>query len=287
MPPISWPDVWKLLLPRSADAFDLLVLRDPPLQINPSSGGQDILEPALRFLNYPLHARSLDGSGDTYAFSGWYFKSGRDWISLELTSPTKAPVSVQFDRRPSPDIQNVFKDSLASDQRFTFQTRCSDDCTLVLRAPTGEVVEKKLAEFKNAPFNIDLGKGHLHVDFVKSDAQYAATGLDRVCAWFRIAVLSRYSWLFLPILALGFVAFVASALTYRGRAVWNVCFVMALVCWGLAFSRTALLLLIEVTSFPALNGLYIAPAHYLLVAAAGLSIAAWAQQGANEQIPVE
>ena len=62
MPPISWPDVWKLLLPRSADAFDLLVLRDPPLQINPSSGGEEILEPALRFLNYPLHARSPDVS---------------------------------------------------------------------------------------------------------------------------------------------------------------------------------------------------------------------------------
>ena len=42
--------------------------------------------------------------------------------------------------------------------------------------------------------------------------------LDRVCAWLRIAILSRYSWLFLPILALGFVAFVASAFTYRGRA---------------------------------------------------------------------
>ena len=52
---------------------------------------------------------------------------------------------------------------------------------------------------------------------------------------------------------------------------------MALVCWGLVFSRTALLLLIDVTSFPALNGGYLAPAYYLLVAAAVLSITAWAQ----------
>jgi hypothetical protein len=290
MPPISWPDIWQLLPPRSAYAFNLLLLRNPPLQPNPSSGGGELLEPALRFLNYPLYARSSDvSSGDTYALSGWYLKSGRDWISVEVTSPTKAPVSVQFVRHPSPDIQTGLKDPLASDQRFTFQTRCSDDCTLVLRDPTGEVVQKKLAEFRKAPVDVDLGKGHLHVDsaLVLSDAQYAATALDRICAWLRIAILSFYSWLFLPILALSLVAFVASAITFRGRAAFNVCFVVALACWGLVLSRTTLLLLIDITSFPTLFGFYLAPAYYLLVGAAVLSIAAWAQRGANERIAVE
>ena len=278
MPPISWPDVWKRLLPRSMDAFNLLVLRNPPLQLDSSGGGE--LEPALRFLNYPLHTNSSDVSpGDTYALSGWYLKSGRDWISAEVMSPTRAAVSFQFDRRTSPDIQFGFKDPLASDQRFVFRARCSDDCILVLRAPTGEVVEKKLGEYRKAPIDIDLGKGRVHVDsaIVQSDPQYAATALDRICAWLRIAILTSYGRLFLPILALGFVAFVASAFTYRGRAAWNVSFVMAFVCWGLAFSRTALLLLIDVTSFPALNGIYLAPAYYLLVTAAIFSISAWTQ----------
>jgi hypothetical protein len=272
------------------DAFNLLVLRNPPLQLNPSSGGEELLEPALRFLNYPLHTRSPDvPSGDIYALAGWYLKSGRDWISVEVTSPTKTPVRVQFDRHASPDIQSGIKDLLASDQRFVFRTRCSDDCTLVLRSPTGEVVERKLAEYRKAPIDIDLGKGHVHIDsaFVQSDAQYAATALDRICARLRIAILTSYSWLFLPILALGLVAFVASALTYRGRAVWSVCFVMAFACWGLALLRTTLLLLIDITSFPALQAFYLAPAYYLLVTAAVLSIAAWTQRGVNERIPVE
>ena len=290
MPPISWPDIWKRLLPRSVDAFNLLVLRNPPLQLNSSGGGEELLEPALRFLNYPLHTSSSDVSpGDTYVLSGWYLRSGRDWISAEVMSPTRAAVSFQFDRRASPDIQFGFKDPLASDQRFVLRARCSDDCILVLRAPTGEVVEKKLAEYRKAPIDIDLGKGHVHVDsaIVQSDPQYAATALDQLCAWLRIAILTSYGWLFLPILALGFVAFVASAFTCRRRAAWNVSFVMALVCWGLAFSRTALLLLIDVTSFPALNGIYLVPAYYLLVTAAIFSIATWTQRNIETRMPDE
>ena len=290
MPPISWPNFWKLLLPRSADALELLVLRNPPLQLNPSSGTEDLLEPALRFLNYPLHTKSSDSAwADTYVLSGWYYKSGSDWISAEVISPTKAPASFQFDRRSSPDIQTGFKDLLASNQRFTLQTRCGDDCTLVLRAPTGEVVEKKLAEYRKAPLDIDLGKGHVHFDSanVVSDSRYVATPLDRLCASLRVTILKFYSWLFLPILVFGLLAFVASAIMLRGRVAWNLSFVTAALCWGFVFSRAALLLLIDVTSFPALNGTYFAPAYYLLVAAAVLSIAAWTHRGTMKQISAE
>ena len=289
MPPISWPDVWKRLLPRSIDAFNLLLLRNPAPQLDPSSGGEELLQPALRFLNYPLHTRSLDvPSEDTYVLSGWYHKSGSDWISAEMMSPKGATVSFHFDRRASPDIQKGL-DPLASDQRFVFQARCSDDCTLVLRAPTGEVVEKRLGDYRKAPMDIDLGKGRVHVDstIVVSDPQYAATELDRICAWLRSAILAYYGGLFLPILALGLVALIASAFTLQGRAAFNVCFVMALACWGLVLSRTALLVLIDITSFRALWSGYLAPAYYLLVAAAVLSIAAWTQRGSDRKIPLK
>jgi hypothetical protein len=289
MPPITWPDVWKRLLPRSIDAFNLLLLRNPAPQLDPSIGGEELLQSALRFLNYPLRTRSLDvPSEDTYMLSGGYLNSGSDWISAEMVSPKGATVSFHFDRRASPDIQKGL-DPLASDQRFMLQTRCSDDCTLVLRAPTGEVVEKRLGDYRKAPIDIDLGTGRVHVDsaIVVSDPQYAATKLDRICAWLRIAILAYYCDLFLPILALGLVALIASAFTLRGQAAFNVCFVMAVACWGLVLSRTALLLLIDITSFRALFSLYLAPAYYLLVAAAVLSIAVWTQLGSNRQIPLK
>jgi hypothetical protein len=110
------------------------------------------------------------------------------------------------------------------------------------------------------------------------------------------AILAYYGGLFFPILALGLVALIASAFTVQGRATFftvqgraafNVCFVMALACWGLALSRTAPLLLIDIMSFRAVFSFYLAPACYLLVAAAVLSIAVWTQGGSNRQIPVK
>jgi hypothetical protein len=290
MPPISWSDVWKLLLPRSANALELLILYNPPYQINPSNGTEDLLEPALWFLNYPLHTKSSDSTWtSTYVFTGWYYRSGNDWLSAEVISPTKGLASFQFDRQSSPDIQSGFKDLLASNQRFTLQTRCGDGCVLVLRAPTGEVVERKLLEYRKAPLDIDLGTGHVHFDSanVVSDSRYFATPLDRLCTSLRVTIMKFYSWLFLPILVFGLLAFVASAIMLPGRVPGNLSFVTAALCWGLVLSRAALLLLIDVTSFPALNGTYFAPAYYLLAAAAVLSIAAWTHRGTMKQISAE
>ena len=62
MPPINRPDVIRRLLLRSVDAFHLLVMSNPPLQLNMSGGTESNLATALRFLNYPLHTRSAESS---------------------------------------------------------------------------------------------------------------------------------------------------------------------------------------------------------------------------------
>ncbi|MHB8270359.1 hypothetical protein [Bradyrhizobium sp.] len=54
----------------------------------------------------------------------------------------------------------------------------------------------------------------------------------------------------------------------------NICYVVALVSWVLVFARTSVLVLIDVTSFPALNQTYLAPAYFLLMSGAVLSCAA-------------
>jgi hypothetical protein len=53
--------------------------------------------------------------------------------------------------------------------------------------------------------------------------------------------------------------------------------VLALMSWMLVALLTALLILIDVTAFPALQASYLAPAYFFLVGGAVLSCAAWLQ----------
>lgn len=280
MPPISWPDVIRRLLPRYIDAVHLLILSNPPLQFNMSAGTENSLAHVLRFLNYPLHTKPSESStSDIYTLAGWYYKAKDAWIIAEVRTATGAVVDSKFERRGSPDIQRAFKDPDASGQRFLLSTRCSDDCVLRLRTRDGETIEKSFAELRKTPIGFDLGDGHVFIDVAdfQPDPKYTPSRFDGLCAQIRKAVMVSYSWFFQPILAAGLIAFFYSALVFWKTAIWNVCFVMALVCWGLVYERTTLLLLIDATSFPAVQAFYLAPAYYLLVSGAVLSMAAWYQ----------
>jgi hypothetical protein len=280
MPHTNWPDVIRRMLPRYTDAFQLLILRDQPLFLNMSAGTEDILAPAVRFLNYPLYTRPAEiPMRDIYTLSGWYYKPKGEWITAEVRTPKGTVMDAHFDRRGSPDIQQGSKDPDASDQRFSLFTRCNDDCVLQLRTPEGDTLQKTLAELRKAPIDFDLGKGHLHIDNsdFQPDPEYTPSPFDRLCGNIRKAVMIAYNWVFWPILTIGLIAFLVSALVFWKRTIWNVCFVMALVCWGLAFERTTLLLLIDSSSFPALFVSYLAPAYFMLVSGAVLSISALLQ----------
>ena len=280
MPPVSWPDVIRRLLPRYVDAFHLLILSNPPLQLNMSVGTEAHLAPVLRFLNYPLHTSSAESLAyNIYTLAGWYYEAKDAWIMAEARTPTGTVARSQLDRRGSPDIQQAFQDPAAGNQRFVLSVYCNDDCVLQLQTPEGEAIQKTLAELRKTPIDFYLGKGHVHIESTdyQPNPEYTPSRVDRLCGHIRNAVMISYSWVFQPILAIGFIAFLVSAFVFWRRAIWNVCFVMALVCWGLAYERTTILLLIDSTSFRALQAAYLGPAYFLLISGAVLSIAAWFQ----------
>ena len=280
MPPISWPDVIRRLLPRYVDAFQLLILSKPSLELNMSVGTEAQLAPVLRFLNYPLHTSSAESlPSNIYTFSGWYYKAKDAWITAEARTPTGTVRGYQLERRGSPDVQQVFQDPAAGNQRFVLSVYCNDDCLLQLRTPDGEAIQSALAELRKTPIDLYLGKGRVHIESTdyQPNPEYTPSRFDGLCGHIRRTVMISYSWVFQLILAIGFIAFLVSAFVYWKRAIWNVCFVMTLVCWGLAYERTTLLLLIDSTSFPALHPNYLAPTYFLLISGAVLSIAAWFQ----------
>ena len=217
-------------------------------------------------------------SAATYSLSGWYLKSGRKWLWATVKAPNGSEVDVRLDRNASPDLQAGFKDPEASHQRFIISTRCIDKCTLELRSQDGEVVQKKLSEFRHGSIGFALGTGNVHVDSTTVvDTAGAVTLVDAVSGRVRRAVLNGYPYFQVPVLVLGGVCFLVTSFLYWRRLLLNVSYVLALCLWGLVATRMSVVVLVDATSFPALNPLYLWPAQLLLVIGALFSLAAWFQ----------
>ena len=79
---------------------DLLMMANPPLQFNPSSGTEAQLTPALRFLNYPVYAKSTDwvAPPTKYRLSAWYYRSGSDWMLPNIKNVDGTPAQTQVFR---------------------------------------------------------------------------------------------------------------------------------------------------------------------------------------------
>jgi hypothetical protein len=74
MPAWTWEQLTGRIPRLSREALDLLLLLNPPLQLNPSEGTEAALNSALHFLNYPKHTapRDMPAGLGSYALRGWY-----------------------------------------------------------------------------------------------------------------------------------------------------------------------------------------------------------------------
>jgi hypothetical protein len=279
MPHVTWSS-FASLPEFYLESLNFLLLLNPPLYLGSSLGGHDVLfQSMLRFLNYPLYGKR-DGEGprtDYYTIAGWYVKSGRDWLSVSVTDSVGPVGELRFQRRASPDLVATFPG--ATEQRFELSTHCNDDCILRLDTADGNVVDMRLADFRDrSGFSIPIGAGKLYVDSVEvqPDPNGHPHLADRAAQSIREFVLKNYKFALLPVLALGLAGFLASLLFLK-KAVTNGCFIIALTCWTLVFVRLTLLVLITATSMYSLHGSYHGPACALLVPASIMSIAAFLQ----------
>ena len=143
----------------------------------------------------------------------------------------------------------------------------------------------RLALDRDQPPSVASGSAQLYVDSV-SDRPYA-TGIhnatDKLAANVR-GGLSRLYVRLLPLLLFsGLTATIAASWRAVRTQTLHPLLLTALAAWALVASRIVILGLIHVSSFPAINITYSAPAQYVAVVAAVLSIAAVACKPTKEQ----
>jgi hypothetical protein len=294
MPPVRWAEVFRRMLPRYAYAFHRLLnqQRYDHLRFHHDLiwNSETELARALRFLNYPLHSPSIKTYLRDYTLSGWYYKSKDEWITVEIRTPVGDTVDYHFERQNSPDLAQYFKDPEASRQRFSLAARCNDSCKLILRNAEGAITEKSFSVLRGSPMSFKLDNGQAYIDrtSVLTNPEYILSPIDQFCRQIRAAIVAYYNFVFLPILVIGLIAFLVLLAVYPKRALWNVCFVVATVCWVLLVEYVSLLILIDSTSFPTVSlpsSRYLSPCCFLMISGAVLSIGALLQVSGHLPIP--
>jgi hypothetical protein len=214
----------------------------------------------------------------TTTLTGWYRKTGSQWFSVQANE-FGAAVSSYMDRLPSPDVQAHFDDTEAAHQRFRLLLQCaSDNCIVLFQGADGSIAERTLANLRSGD-GFQVGEAWIRIDFAESAsaAPQRSTTPSAQEEWANIArvgIASNYQYIALPTFAAGVLAFAVTAICLLRTALASLTFLLAMTCWLGVIIRVGLLLLVDVTSFPALSPQYLAPAYYLLVAASVLSCAA-------------
>jgi hypothetical protein len=246
-------------------ALDISFYWAPVPQAGNSWGKGETLQDIQRFLGHPLRSPTLDE--DVSIFASWYYtRDGGGWIEL-VCSKSGRSVSVAIERLESTDIAAHVIDPSAVSQRFSFTVPTAENCVLV--DVPGQVHEWPLAEIlKAARSSIPLGPSTVFFDLRSSTSVHfeSALRLQRVLA-------QLYQWLGAPLLVVAWIGFLGT-LVVSGvrRQSPSTLFWVAGMLWLLYGVRVALVVLIDISSFPAVTYLYLMPALTLLYSAGVMSV---------------
>ncbi|MCZ8164771.1 GtrA family protein [Silanimonas sp.] len=199
--------------------------------------------------------------------SGWFRGPEGDWPEGRCEAGNGA---LPFERRPSPDVAEHFNDPGAAMSRFEVTFPGDDDCAIVFAAGQATV---PLASIDQVGMPFGLGESQLFIDAARSGSEEAASNLPAPLRA-RQAVDALYA-MALPLLtATGLFAFAAASLTGWRRKRLDALHVVAITTWCMLACRIGLLMLVDLSSFPAAKIHYLQPAFPLLIVAAFASFGA-------------
>lgn len=285
VPPISRTQVARAP-GRVAQAARCLALRDRgPVAIAASRGPRAEYERMLDFVRGPA-SLPLEGETSRVWMNGWYHQRGRAWFRAYLERTDGSIERLRIDRLPSPGLVEFFGDPRAVRQRFEAEGTCDPSCTVVLVGDGGGRARVPLARIAGGGRGLPVGRGGVHFDAVEVESPGQAE-LPRTRAEVVLAGLRwTYRLLLAPTLAAGLIAFgaalVFAARDPRGRPM----LALAAAAWCGVATRIALVVAIDLTSFPAVRLQYLAVAMPLALVAALLSIALAARRLSAARRPI-
>ena len=249
----------------------------PPIQNVTGTRAQFVS--TLEFLNWPSHFPLYDNPPKMDVdVSGWFHdpSDGAEWFKLIVSDQHSKNVAYNLVREGSPDLAQGLHDPSASKQRFVLRTQCTSGCVLHFSGKTGSKdipvtssmrFYKRVTSLGGSLLVFDSGKVVLPPPLAK-DQRVA------LAAKMRVGLYTLYNVLLPILLSAGVFAFLVMCfISVRNRS-FTTAFVIAAVCWVGAVTRAVILVLIDVSSFPAMITPYLLPVYVLTVIASVLSLVA-------------
>lgn len=252
-----WPDIvsaWHLLLQTNSRGW---------IDAQPSDGGQSELEAARGFLNYPLSTAVVSPHASVtrlVTMSGWFLDDANGWFALDTPAGVRASVI----RLASPDIARLFPKALT--QRFQINLGCGSSCEVKFVSQGGDVFNFNPDSLPKLHSVIPYGHSVIAFDSatIKSATIGQANAVVLLSRKFRVDVYKLYSVIVAPLFYLGLFSLVIMVVFYPKRMLSSEAFIFFAAIAILILSRSAILLLINVSSFPSLTPAYFSPALCLL-----------------------
>jgi hypothetical protein len=248
-------------------SYKLLTVQYPvSLDAGPSIYADGRLNMTKIFLRNPFIVPSMEE--DTRRINGWYYDpaSTDNWITLECSNKSQVNNGL-IERIHSQDVAVAMDNPLATKQRFSFNVPARDTCRII-NSNDQNISLDHIYQTNAGAFS--LGSATLYIDSVisaiPSNLYKASSTLKQGIAAFYKVIIPLLFWI---ALCMWFFTFIRYLLN---RAWPPALFICALVAWGLVFTRIVILTLIDISSFPAINALYMGPAFPLVIAAIFLSI---------------
>lgn len=258
-------------LPGDIHALALLAISQrsigtPP----PSSGDAGQINQAVDLLGYPRRSWSPQEAG-TISISGWFLIADGGWIRVRCDGPN-GPFYLPVPPQPSPDIEMRTHKPSDTARRFVLTVTSRESCGV-------EPAEASMMGGYRSFASLQLGPnpyagGTIYFDnMVPVHGSAGGATVQRL-----LQALNRLYSVVMPVAA------ALGLLAYLGFATWSLLrrrprdlgplFLWASGIWVLLLARAAVLILVSLSSFPAITQLYWQPGFPLLCLAVVLSFAA-------------
>ena len=237
----------------------LMLVTDPP-PIAPADLGPASIVPKDVDL---LLGRPFRREGVTereLRLTGWYYASGSAWFSLECKAHGDLKMRVM--RTSSADVARAFDDPAADEQRYELVFNAVD-CPLSLVDDSGRH-DFDLDAVLHGQKELSFGQARFHVDSYVAVAPPLANGLVARIQVLRARLVSIYRGM-LPVLGFaGVFAYVGAVAFVVGRkAPIGLSLVFATAMAILVAARILVVVMVEISSFAAVESLYLTPAYPL------------------------